>query len=149
MGGYNEHLGHNQMPGLGPLVEQQTVEFQEDIGHAAYDGVRIHKDTDDEGNVGSEHKLRPGLALVRIEAGGNAGMYADLDHADAPANADIKDVVILADWTDLKDKAGARQDVQAKVLIHGQVTNSKVVYNGADATRQAAAQAKAKLIRFV
>jgi|GEM_PF-1957006 len=148
--GYNEHLGHNQLPGVSASVEQTQKVYKYSLGHEDYDGVRIHKDTDDEGNVGSEHKLRPGLCLVKVINGGaNDGMYVDPDHADAPANNDVTDVVILDEWVDLKDKTGTRQNCQAKVLVHGQVKDSEIEYNSADATRQGVLQGKAKLIRFV
>lgn len=149
--GYNDHLGHSQLPGVSDPVEQtQKVYLYGDRKHTSYDGVRINKDTDDEGNVGAEWKLRPGLALVKVINGGaNDGMYVDLDHADAPANNDVTDVVILDEWVDLKDKAGDRQHCQANVLVHGQVVDAEIEYNSADATRQGVVKGKAKLIRFV
>jgi hypothetical protein len=151
MGGYNDQLGHNQLPGVSDAVEQtQKVYKYGDLGHESYDGVRIHKDTDDEGNVGAEWKLRPGLCLVKVINGGaNDGMYVDLDHADAPVNNDVTDVVILDEWVDLKDRAGTRQNCQGKALVHGQVVDAQIEYNSADATRQGVAKGKAKLIRFV
>jgi hypothetical protein len=149
--GYNDHLGHSQLPGVSDPVEQtQSNYLYSDRAHSSFDGVRIHKDTDDEGNVGFEHKLRPGLVLVKVINGGaNDGMYVDLDHADAPVNNDVTDVVILDEWVDLKDKNGDRQNCQGNCLVHGQVKNSELEYNSADATRQGVAQGKAKLIRFV
>jgi len=135
--GYNEELGHSQLPGVSDAVEQTQKVYKYDNQHCVFDGVRIHKDTDDEGNTGAEWKLRPGLALVLVINGGpNDGMYVDLDHADAPANNDVTDVVILDEWVDLKDKTGTRQNVQAKVLVHGQVKNDEIEYNSADATRR-------------
>jgi hypothetical protein len=147
MGGYNDHLGHSQLPGVSSPIEQTQKIYKHGGEVMDYDGVRIEKDTDDEGNVGAEWKLRPGLVLVTGVA--LAGKYVDLDHASAPANDDITDTVILDEWVDLKDRNGTRQDCQAKVLVLGQVTNSQLEYNDADATRQGKAQAKAKLIRFV
>jgi len=147
--GYKQESGQDQLPGVSDAVEQTQKVYKYDNVHAAFDGVRIHKDTDDEGNSGSEHKLRPGLVLVKVITGENAGMYVDLDHADAPANGDVSDVVILDEWKDLKDKTGTRQNVQAKVMVHGQVVDAQLEYNSADATRQGIAQGKAKLIRFV
>jgi hypothetical protein len=151
MGGYNDHLGHSQLPGVSDAVEQtQKVYKYGDPTKEDYDGVRIHKDTDDEGHAGKTHILRPGTVLTKVVNGGaNDGMYVDLSHADAPANGDLVDVVILDEWVDLKDKLGNRQNCQGKVLVLGQVKDSELDYASADATRKAAAKAKAKLIRFV
>lgn len=148
--GYNDHKGHSQLPGVSDAVEQ-VADRKFHYGEAAkeqYDGVRIHKDTDDEDQTVTS-KLMPGLVLAKVITGDNEGMYVDLDHSDAPANGDLTDVVILDEVVDLLDKTGTRQNCQAKVLALGHVVSSELGYNDADGTRQAAAKAKAKLIRFV
>lgn len=144
--GYQQEKGHNQLPGMGPLTEQLSTEFQEDLGHAAYDGVRVDKDSDDSRSTVTS-KLQPGLVLVTSAA--LAGKWVDLDHGTAPNDGDITDCAILADWTNLLDKSDTRQDVQAKVLVHGQVQSAKLNFGTANAGRIAAAKAAAKLIRFV
>lgn len=147
--GYTPHKGPNQLPGIsGPVEQKESRVFQLDLAHASYDGVRIDKDTNDVANVGEEHKLRPGLVLTQVIAGDNVGKYVPLDHADAPANSDIHDVVILAEWVDLKDKTGTRQNCQAKVLTHGTVQHSQLLWNGADSMRRSWAR-DASLIRYV
>jgi hypothetical protein len=146
---YNDHKGHSQLPGVSDAVEQFPSRnyLHGEKGLEQYDGVRIEKDTDDEGHTDKTHVLLPGLVLVTGAA--LAGKYVDLDHASAPANDDITDTVILAEVVDLKNKSDVRKDCQAKVLVGGQVKNDQLEYNDADATRQGKAQLKAKLIRFV
>lgn len=148
---YNDHKGHSQLPGVSDAVEQAADRafHYGDLKGEQYDGVRIHKDTDDEGQTRTS-KLMPGLVLVKVINGGaNDGMYVDPDHADAPVNNDITDVVILDEVVDLLDKSDTRQNCQGKVLVLGQVVASALEFNDADGTRQTALKAKAKLIRFV
>lgn len=143
-----EGLGVSGLPGLGPKPEQESRTFLFNDSHVEVESVRIDKDTDDDANTGKVHKLRAGMAVVRVEAGGNKGKYVDVAHADAPAAGSIVHAGILRDFVDMRDKDGNREDKQAVVVIHGFVNEADVIYNTADGPTIQAIKDALPLVHF-
>jgi len=126
--------GQSALPGIGPLEQQTSRVFLSNDEHVVVQAVKIDDTTQDVGNS-VVTKLRPGLALVRVEAAGaNLGKYVHVTHADAPAAPDIIRAVLLLEPINMKAKDGSTlEDKTASGLIHGFVTESQVIFGTADA----------------
>lgn len=150
MGATHGDQGSIGLPGLSDEIAQEARIFLTDDDHVKGKGVRIGKDTDDEANVGKEHKLRPGLAVVRVEAGGaTQGHYVDANHADAPNAASIVEAGLLMHGVDMRDREGSgRQDQPALVLKHGFVDVDKVDFGTADGPTIQAIKDALPLVQF-
>lgn len=122
MGAYNENLGADRMPGMGPTIEQETFEpFLKDQSFIIRRGVVIEKDSEDAGHTGKETKLRPGVVVVRVETGANAGKYVPVDHADAPIAASVQQAGILEGVVNMRKRDGSDdvEDQHALIVIGG------------------------------
>lgn len=131
---YMDHAGGNLMPGISAEVTQKQRRYKTVEDHQVLTPIVIHKDTVDNQNAGNTTELRPGLTLVRIEAGGaDQFKFVNPEHASAPVEASVVEAVILDEFVEMKDKAGAVKDQQASGLIHGFVDESKVLYGAGTA----------------
>lgn len=130
MSGNNFELGANRMPGLTDEVAQLSRQFLTDHNHLKKVGIRIEADSVDAGHSGKTYLLRPGLALVRVETGGNKGKYVPADHADAPANSDVEKAVILMGFVDMRKRSDPTdtEDQMGEGLIHGFVDDAQIIY---------------------
>jgi len=149
MSGNNFELGANRLPGLSDEVTQLSRTFLTDHNHLKVIGIRIHEDATDDGHTGKEFLLRPGLALVRCEAGDAAGMYVPADHADAPDAADVEKAVILMGFVDMRKRSDptAQENQQAQGLIHGFVDNAQIIY--VDATYEDEIKGVLPMVEFM
>ena len=138
------NLGKNTLPGMSAVEDQESREYRK-IFNAGdiYDGIRIAVDTLDVENAGKTHILRPGLVLIRVEAGGSAGKYVHATHASVPAHADIKDCVVLNEFVNMNE-TGASAEKLAHGLVHGVVSESLLLWGTADADDKAAMKAALK-----
>lgn len=147
MGGFNEQLGQQGLPGLGPKVEQESRAFLKDTTHIVRRGVRLDEDTEDTANT-PVTKLRAGLVVVRVEAGANKNKYVSESHADAPLTASIVEAGILMQFINMKDRNDVLEDKTASVLIHGFVDNAQLLFGSADAARITALKDAMPLVKF-
>jgi len=129
MSGMNPHLGADRMPGMGPVIEQETYEpFLKDQTFIVRRGVVIEKDSEDAGHTDLEYKLRPGCVVVRIETGANKGKYVPVDHASAPVAASVQQAGILEGVVNMRKKDGtdAVEDQHALIVIGGVIAEDKI-----------------------
>lgn len=149
MSGNNFELGANRMPGLSDEVLQESRSFLIDNNHVKRIGVRIEKDSVDAGHTDKTYVLRPGLVLVRVETGPNAGKYVPPDHNDAPADSDVEKAVILMEFIDMRKRSDPSdvEDQMASGLIHGFVDDSKIIY--VDANYKTEVQDVLKMVEFM
>lgn len=143
--------GVDGIPGIQDPVESSSRTFLLDNAHMATEGITIVGSTDDDENVGFENKLRGGLVLVRIEAGGDAGKYCELNHASAPLDGDItRACILMNDVNMLKgDGSTSRADKHQNGLIHGFVDDAKLFWGtGVLAARKDAVREVLKLVDF-
>jgi hypothetical protein len=148
--GYKDELGFSQMPGYQAEVTSEDRIFLANSDHVVHDSVQLHKDTVDNENTGKTTRLRPGLALKRVEGGGNDGYYVNCEHADAPTAANTKDLVILAEYKEMKDQAGVVQHVTAKVVRHGFIMDGQVLWgSGTSGADKTTLKGKNTLLAFV
>jgi len=147
-------MGHESgavqgLPGLGPVQQMETVKFLRDNNHIVRRGVIVHKDTDDFSRPpGSEHKLKGGLVVVRVEAGVNKNLYVDPLHPDAPLVADVKEAGILMESFSMHGPDGVRVNKSATVLIHGFVDELSLVFGTAVPAYIDALKAALHLVEF-
>ncbi|MCE5281960.1 MAG: hypothetical protein LLG93_07635 [Deltaproteobacteria bacterium] len=144
--------GFDAMPGITEAVYGSSRTFLADNSHLATEGAIVVSDSvDDEQPAGSQHKLRGGKVLVRVEAGPDLGKFVDLNHASAPLDADIRKVGILyGDVNMLKgDGTTNKENKQARVVVHGFVVDASLLWGaGVAPARKTACRNIAKLIDF-
>lgn len=130
MSGNNFELGATRMPGLSDEILQESRQFLTENNHFRTRGIKIASASVDVGHTGKTHILRPGLALVRVEVGGNAGKYVPADHADAPDAVDLEKAVILMQFVDMRKRSDPTtyEDQQASGLVHGFVDDAQIIY---------------------
>jgi hypothetical protein len=144
----NPELGQDAIPGMGPRVDGTSRTF---LAHSHYEtrGIIIDADTEDDGNDPTT-KLRAGLVLVKVVAGPNVNKFVHSEHADAPADADITEAVILnGKDVNLLDKASEPEDKVATGVFHGLADEDKVFFGTAVGARIAAMKAAMPLVAFV
>lgn len=140
--------GASGLPGMGTKVSPGTSrEFLKEGQHFRTIGIRIDKDTEDADNS-PVTKLRPGLVLVRVEDGVNAGKFVHVDHTDAPAAEDIKEACILYGDHDMLNPAGAVEDQQGAGVLHGIVEDAQILWGTDDALTIEAIKDILKLVHF-
>ena len=139
--------GNQGMPGFSTRVDSDSREFRQKLHHFTEKGIQIHKDTQDTENS-VVTKLRPGLALVRVEAGANAGLYVHAEHSDAPAAADVVDAVLLTVFLNMLGRDGAVENKSANGMDHGFVTEDQVLFGTDDASYIDAIKAALPLVKF-
>ena len=130
MGALNEHLGADRMPGMGPVIEQETfTPFLKDQSFIVRRGVVIEKDSEDAGHTGKETKLRPGCVVVRIETGANKGKYVPVDHASAPVAASVQQAGILENVVSMRKRDGTDdvEDQHALIVIGGVIDQDEII----------------------
>ncbi|MGH9462006.1 MAG: hypothetical protein ACRD1X_12355 [Vicinamibacteria bacterium] len=129
MGGLNQHLGGDALPGMGPEVTQPIrTPFLKNENWFLVRGMVIEKDSEDAGNVGLETTLRAGIVLVRVEAAGaTQGKYVPADHTDAPAAASVLHAAILLKDVNMLSKDGVTvKDQSAPGVIGGWIDEDLV-----------------------
>ena len=120
--------GDNKLPGISTRRDMIARTFLLNDNHVMEKGVIIDDVTQDIGNT-PVTQLRPGLALVRVEAAGvNQGKYVHATHADAPAAANILNAVILSVAVNMLDEDAVLVDKGAKGVIHGHVDQDQVIF---------------------
>ncbi|MCJ2530695.1 MAG: hypothetical protein LN413_00035 [Candidatus Thermoplasmatota archaeon] len=134
-------------PGLTAKETQATRDFITDNHWVLERGILIDSASVDAGNTPTT-KLRPGLALVRAEAGGAIGKYVPFDHTDAPAAAAMKDGVILSYFVNMLDAAGVVEDKLVAGVKAGFVDETKILYAGAIAADKDKLKAILKNVHF-
>ena len=128
MNTFNQHLGEDALPGMGPEVSQAVrTPFLKDESWFLVKGVVIEKDSEDAGNVGKETTLRAGLILTRVEQGANAGKWVPADHADAEASGDVLHAVILKKDVNMLSKDGVTVKDQSAVGVWAGVIDEDAV----------------------
>jgi hypothetical protein len=148
--GFRDELGGNLLPGVSAEVTMKQRRYKSIEDHQALIPIVIHKDTVDNQNAGNTTELRPGLTLVRIEAGGaDQFKWVNPEHAAAPLEAAVIEACILNDFVEMKDRAGVVKDQQADGLIHGVVDDSKLLYGaGTAAPYKVKIRSVLKLVHF-
>lgn len=147
---YNDHLGGNLLPGVSAEVVQKQRRYKTHEDHQMVIPIVIKADTVDNQNAGNTTELRPGLVLVRVEAGGaDQFKWVNPENAAAPLEAAVIEACILDEFVEMKDKAGAVKDQQASAVVHGMVDNSKLLFGaGTAAPYIAKLKSVLKLVHF-
>lgn len=140
-------FGASGVPGMGPKTTSASREFLTKATHVEVKGIRIEKDTQDTEND-PVTKLRPGLVLIRVEEGDNAGKFVHAAHADCPADEDIIEAVILEGFHSMLNREGVVEDQVAHGVEHGFVDEDKVLWGTVDAGTIAALKDVMNLIKF-
>lgn len=134
-------------PGLTPKEIQATRDFMAQHIFILEKGIWIFSDSLDTGNAPT-NKLRAGLVLVRSEAGPAQGFYVPFGHADAPVANDIKEAVLLSYFVNMLDAASIVENKNVSGVRGGIVTESKLLYLGADANEKQAVKDVLPLVHF-
>ena len=116
-------------PGLTAKETQLTRDFITDNHWVLERGITIPANAVDSLNTPTT-KLRPGLALVRAEAGAAIGKFVPMGHADAPAAAAMKEAVILSYFVNMLDSAGVAEDKHVAGVKAGFVEDAKILFDG-------------------
>jgi hypothetical protein len=124
----NEHLGEDARPGMGPVVVQTAALVLKNESWFITRGVVIPSDAEDAGNT-PVTKLRAGLVLVRVEAGGdNQGKYVPVDHDDAPVHGAVAHAAILMKPVNMIGRDGSTvEEMSAPALIAGWIDEDHVI----------------------
>lgn len=146
-------MGHDapiiqDLPGLLPKLEQDSVKFLLENNHILRRGIRVVKTTVDSRSIGATFKLQGGLVLVRVEAGGDKNKYVQLGHASAPLEADVKEAVILMESFSTRDRDGVEQEKNATGLLHGVVDENALNFSGVAASYVDKVKSVLKLVHF-
>ncbi len=138
------------LPGLGPKITMQTRKVLLNDKHVEYEGtVVIDADTVDAGSTPTD-LLRPGMLLVRVETGPNAGKYVQFGHTDAPGSAGaVKKTVVLGNFVRMTGNDGNTADRQGIGIIHGRVDEGQIIYSTSDGATKTALRAGCPLVEFV
>ena len=135
-------------PGITARESQATRNFMANHQWILERGFWIDSASVDAGNTPTT-KLRAGLVLARAEAGGAIGKYVPLDHADVPAANDIKEAVLLSYFVNMFGPDGSTvEHKNVAGVVAGIVTDSQLLYSGADAATQLAIKAVLPLVHF-
>jgi hypothetical protein len=141
-------VGNDGLPKIMTAIEGDARVFLNDDKHFQEKGVVVEKDSDDDLNTGKTYELRPGLVLLRAEAG-VTGKWVDESHANAPADGDIKEAGLLFHYLDMRAADGStREDKSGSVIVHGRVKTSQCIFGNANAARIAAIKAAMKNVIF-
>lgn len=132
--GFNDGVGGGVLPGISAEVTMKQRRYKSIEDHQFLIPIVIKADTIDNQNAGNTTELRPGLVLVRVEAGGaDQFKWVNPENAAAPVEASVIEACILDEFIEMKDKAGAVKDQQASALVHGLVDDSKLLFGAGTA----------------